>query len=104
MSIVARSTSSFASAFFTKGSSFSSVSSFDKLTFGSASSSCYTSKRLTNVAIYNFFSSTVLVSIAIASFIWGSCSSMNVAPVVMTCMATGYELPRVEPGSFSWVG
>ncbi|KAM1965127.1 hypothetical protein ACFX15_045514 [Malus domestica] len=45
-----------------------------------------------SVVICKSFSSTVLVSLAIALLICATCSSIEVAPVVMTCMATGYEL------------
>ncbi|KAM2783901.1 hypothetical protein COP1_013338 [Malus domestica] len=92
MNVVARSTSSFSSTLSIKGSSFSSVSSFGGSTFGSAFSLCCTSRRLTSIAIYKSFSSPILVSFAIASVICANCCSMEVIPIIMTCMATGYEL------------
>ncbi|KAM1140675.1 hypothetical protein ACFX19_041427 [Malus domestica] len=60
--------SSFSSTFSTRDSSFSSVSSFSGLTFGSVLLLCCASRRLTSVAICKSFSSTVLVSLAIQSF------------------------------------
>ncbi|KAM1151906.1 hypothetical protein ACFX19_035178 [Malus domestica] len=92
MSVATWSTFSFSSALSIKGSSFSSISSFGGLTFGLAFSSCCASKRLTSVAISNSFSSMVLVSLAIALLIYASYSLMDVEPVVVTCMSTGYEL------------
>ncbi|KAM2238069.1 hypothetical protein ACFX1S_013357 [Malus domestica] len=92
MSIVAQSTSSFSSALSIKGSSVLSVSFFDGSTFRSAFLSCCASRRLMSVAIYKSFSSMVYVNLAIASLISACCFSIEVAPVVMTCMVTGYKM------------
>ncbi|KAM1626103.1 hypothetical protein ACFXTN_013144 [Malus domestica] len=90
--MVARSTSSFSLTFSTRSSSSSLISFFSGSTFGSAFSLCCASRRLTSVAFCKSFSSTVLVSLAIASLIYASCSSIEVTPVVMTYMAMRYEL------------
>ncbi|KAM2391533.1 hypothetical protein ACFX1X_035135 [Malus domestica] len=92
MSIATQSTSSFSSALSIRGSSFSSVPSFSGSTFGSTFSSCCAFRRMTSVAIYMSFSSMVLVNLVIALLICANCSLIEVAPVIMTCMATGYDL------------